>query len=116
MSIDWFRTIEYAGIHRITPDWRQEDVAPPQGVRLYRTAASSTHGKENARFSLQIRSFLRRQNYTPTKTLAFGDASMSRADLVALRKAIDAALHEDEIEVGPRNKGPRSNKRTRSRR
>lgn len=107
MNTDWFQQLEYVGIHRITPDWSEDDVIPPQGVRLWCTAGSFTHGKENARFELQIRGFLRRQNYTYTKTLAFGSASMSRADLRALRKAIDRVLDEDGNTGKPRSRTKR---------
>lgn len=91
-SKDAFRTIEHVEttLHDTARD-RWEEGADTNGVRLYSTASALTHGKENARWALQVRARVKTQR-GPGKHFAVGTASMSREDLVWLRDQINAEL------------------------
>ena len=92
-SNDAFRTIEHieTTLHDPARDRLDED-ATTGGVRLYRTASPLIHGKENARWSLQVRARVKTKRSGPGKHFAIGTASMSRKDLQWLRDQIDAEL------------------------
>lgn len=64
------------------------------GVRLYCTAHPATHGKENARWALQVRAQVKTRSRGQGKRFAIGTAAMSREDLRWLRRLIDSALRQ----------------------
>lgn len=62
------------------------------GVRLYNTASVESHGKKDARWSLQVRSHVNTKTNGKSQRFAIGTASMSIEDLCWLREQIDKAL------------------------
>jgi hypothetical protein len=92
-SNDAFRPIEHIDttLHDTVRDHWDEG-SDQGGVRLYRTASPLTHGKENARWSLQVRARVKTKTSGPGKHFAIGTASMSREDLEWLRDQINAEL------------------------
>lgn len=93
MSDDVFREIEHIDTTLHDPVRERWDEGMDKGgVRLYNTANALTHGKENARWSLQVLARVKTKHNGPGKHFAVGTASMSREDLVWLRDQINAAL------------------------
>ena len=92
-SNDAFRSVEHVEttLHDTARD-RWDEGADQGGVRLYRTASPSTHGKDNARWALQVRARVKTKTGGPGKHFAVGTASMSREDLQWLRDQISAEL------------------------
>lgn len=92
-SDDAFRVIDHieTTLHDAVRE-RFDDGADQGGVRLYRTANPLTHGKENGRWSLQVRARVKTKRSSPGKHFAIGTASMSREDLQWLRDQINAEL------------------------
>ena len=92
-SKDVFRPIAHVEttLHDPVRDCFDEG-ATTGGVRLYSTACASTHGKDNARWSLQVRARVKTKHSGPGKHFAIGTASMSREDLQWLRDQISAEL------------------------
>ena len=92
-SDDMFRSIEHieTTLHDTVRE-RFAEGADQGGVRLYRTASPLTHGKEHARWSLQIRARVKTKTSGLGKHFAIGTASMSREDLQWLRDQINAEL------------------------
>lgn len=62
------------------------------GVRIYCTASPLTHGKDLARWALQLRARVKKKSGGEGKQFAVGTASMSREDLLWLRGQINTAL------------------------
>ena len=91
-SDDAFRSIEHieTTLHDTVRE-RFAEGADQGGVRLYRTANPLTHGKENGRWSLQVRARVKTKTGLG-KHFAIGTASMSREDLQWLRDQINAEL------------------------
>ena len=89
---DAFRAIEYIDttLHDAVRE-RWEEGSAEGGVRLYSTASAAVHGKENARWALQVRAQVKTKS-GPGKHFAVGTASMSREDLTWLRDQINAEL------------------------
>jgi hypothetical protein len=93
MSQDAFRTIAYIETSLYDPvRERWDEGVDKGGVRLYSTANARTHGKENARWALQVHARVKTKHNGPGKHFAIGTASMSREDLVWLRDQINAQL------------------------
>ena len=94
---DAFRLIEHVNttLHDTVRD-RWEADSDQGGVRLYRTASPSTHGMENARWSLQVRARVKTKTSGPGKHFAIGTASMSREDLQWLRDQINIELRRKQ--------------------
>ena len=92
-SGDAFRSIEHieTTLHDTVRE-RWDEGSDQGGVRLYRTASPQVHGKENARWSLQVRAQVKTKHSGPGKHFAIGTASMSREDLQWLRGQISAEL------------------------
>lgn len=92
-SVDAFRPIQFADttLHDPVRD-RWEEGADKSGVRLYCTSSPATHGKENGRWSLQIFARVKIKRGGRGKHFAGSTASMSREDLLWLRKMIDDAI------------------------
>jgi hypothetical protein len=90
---DEFRAIAYVEttLYDTVRD-RWDEGAATGGVRLYNTAGAFTHGKENARWALQVRAQVKTKHSGPGKHFAVGTASMSREDLAWLRDLINVEL------------------------
>lgn len=95
MSTDKFRPIAHieTTLHDAIRE-RWEEGSAEGGVRLYCTAGAAAHGKENARWALQVRARVKTKN-GPGKHFAVGTASMSREDLTWLRDQINAELRRE---------------------
>lgn len=89
---DEFRAIAHieTTLHDTARD-RWEEGSDTGGVRLYSTASATAHGKENARWALQVRAQVKTKSGLG-KHFAVGTASMSREDLTWLRDQINAEL------------------------
>ena len=92
MSKDEFRPIGHieTTLHDTVRE-RWEEGSTDGGVRLYSTANAASHGKENARWALQVRAQVKTKS-GPGKHFAVGTASMSREDLTWLRDQINDQL------------------------
>lgn len=92
MSKDEFRPIAHieTTLHDAIRE-RWEEGSTEGGVRIYSTASAAAHGKENARWALQVRAQVKTKS-GPGKHFAVGTASMSREDLAWLRDQINAEL------------------------
>jgi hypothetical protein len=86
---DFMRLIEYVSIGKYNHADTRE-----RGIRLYCTASSETHGRENARCALQIFAPLQRHNGSEGRDYMIATASLSCDDLIALRAEVDAAITE----------------------
>lgn len=94
MSNDEFRLITHieTALHdTVREGWGEG--SSEGGVRIYSTASAAAHGKENARWALQVRAHVKTKN-GPGKHFAIGTASMSREDLTWLRDQINAELRK----------------------
>lgn len=94
---DAFRAINFAetSLHDPVRD-RWEAGWDKNGVRLYCTASPLTHGEANGRWALQVRARVKTRRSGLGKHFAVGTASMSREDLLWLRRQIDAALRSKQ--------------------
>lgn len=72
----------------------RSDGSSPRGIRLYCTESAVSHGRDGARYSLQIFAPMRLASGSDGVDHAIATASLSLPDLVALRTAIDAAIAE----------------------
>jgi hypothetical protein len=90
-----FRAIEFVEtlLHDPVRD-QWEPGCDEGGVRLWCTSSPDTHGKDNGRWSLQVRAQVKRRGGGSGNHFAVGTASMSREDLLWLRAKIDEALRE----------------------
>ena len=101
MSRDFFRPIDHVDVRK-----HNRTETRDRGIRLYCTAAVSTHGGDNARYALQVFAPLKLANGQEGRDYMIATASLSPRDLLALRAEIDVAIAEIE-EVYPHATSPR---------
>ncbi len=89
MSKEFIRPIDYVSIGKYNHAKTRD-----RGIRLYSTASAETHGKSNARYSMQIFAPITNINGREGKDYVIASASMSLDDLIALGAAVKDAIAE----------------------